>query len=271
MRLIVFHQYVGNYPQFTNFSMEREFFSLDHILCSHSILSFKNMKSKDLVLSKYKDGQSSMKIHENLHGSLGLSTVERWCKMIRDTGKITLFKSTGRLRTAANIRKVKHRHDRWQVFSYRKIARDLRISRSSAQTILKDHLKLKSYRIKVQPKISEAKRLKFANWIRTNFRKEDTEIFVFWPKNVRHWWSLELTKWEDLGTKSCRRRSERWHYENTEISLESAGLARSIFQRGASLLIFDEGTVDHHRYIQEVLSVVLKFGKDMFGGNWTFQ
>ena len=76
------------------------------------------MKSKDLqnlVLSKYKDGQSCIKIHEDLHGSVGLSTVERWCKMIRDTGKITLFKSAGRLRTvktAANIRKVKHRHDR---------------------------------------------------------------------------------------------------------------------------------------------------------------
>ena len=126
------------------------------------------MKSKDLqnlVLSKYKDGQSCIKIHKDLHGSVGLSTVEWWCKMIRDTGKITLFKSAGR-RTAANIRKVKHRHDRLQVFSYYKIARDLRISRTSAQRILKDDLKLKSYRIKVQPKISEdqkAKRLKFAN------------------------------------------------------------------------------------------------------------
>ena len=143
------------------------------------------MKSKDLqnlVLSKYKDGQSCIKIHEDLHGSVGLSTVERWCKMIRDTGKITLFKSTCRLRTATNIHKVKHRHDRLQVFSYRKIARDLRISRRSAQIILKDDLKLKSYRIKVQSKISEyqkAKRLKFANWIPTNFRKEGTLRFLF--------------------------------------------------------------------------------------------
>ena len=58
----------------------------------------------------------------------------------------------------------------------------MRTSGTSAQRILKDHLKLKSYRIKVQPKISEdqkAKRLKFANWIRTNFRKEDTLIFLF--------------------------------------------------------------------------------------------
>ena len=37
------------------------------------------------------------------------------------------------------------------------------------------------------------------------------------------------------------------------------------------LVIFEEGTVDHERYIQEVLPVVLKFGNDMFGDNWMFQ
>lgn len=60
------------------------------------------MNSKDidnLVLSKYTDGQSCMATHEDLHGSLGLSTIGSWCKMIRDTGRITLFKLTGRPRT----------------------------------------------------------------------------------------------------------------------------------------------------------------------------
>ena len=50
---------------------------------------------------------------------------------------------------------------------------------------LKMILELKSYRKKVQAKLSEdqkAKRLKFANWIRTNFRKED---------NCRFWFSDE--------------------------------------------------------------------------------
>ena len=42
-------------------------------------------------------------------------------------------------------------------------------------------------------------------------------------------------------------------------------------KRVCPLLIFDEGTVDHERYIQEVLPVVLKFGNDMFGDSWTFQ
>ena len=42
-------------------------------------------------------------------------------------------------------------------------------------------------------------------------------------------------------------------------------------KRVSPLAIFEEGTVDHERYIQEVLPVVLKFGNDMFGDNWTFQ
>ena len=164
---------IHNLPIYSFFNGKRIFF-LYKFIRSHIVLSFNFLVRKyedleNLVLSKYKDGQSCIKIHEDLHGPVGLSTVERWCKMIRDTGKITLFKSTGRLRivrTAANIRKVKHRHDRLQGFSCRKIACDLRISRTSAQRILNDDLKLKSYRIKVQPKISEdqkAKRLKFAN------------------------------------------------------------------------------------------------------------
>ena len=37
------------------------------------------------------------------------------------------------------------------------------------------------------------------------------------------------------------------------------------------LVIFEEGTVDHERYIQGVPPVVLQFGKDMFGDNWTFR
>ncbi|CAF4571214.1 unnamed protein product [Rotaria socialis] len=37
------------------------------------------------------------------------------------------------------------------------------------------------------------------------------------------------------------------------------------------LVIFENGTVHHERYIQEVLPVALKFGNDMFGDSWTFQ
>ena len=37
------------------------------------------------------------------------------------------------------------------------------------------------------------------------------------------------------------------------------------------LVVLDNGTVDHDRYIKEVLPVALKYGNDVFGDQWTFQ
>ena len=162
---------------------------------------------------------------------------------------------------------MKHRHD----FSCRKIARYLRISRTSAQRILKDDLKLKSYRIKVQPKISEeqkAKRLKFSNWIQTNFRQEDTLIFLFSDdemfdidgiynsQNERIW----VPSRADADAKGGIKQIQKFPWKvMVWLGASSKGVS--------PLVIFDEGTVDHERYIQEVL----KFGNDMFGDNLTFQ
>ena len=67
---------------------------------------------------------------------------------------------TRTVRTETTIHKMKHRYDQLRIFSSRKIVRDLRISRTSAQRILKDDLKLKSYRKKVQPKLSEDQKQK---------------------------------------------------------------------------------------------------------------
>ena len=45
-----------------------------------------------------------------------------------------------------------------------------------------------------------------------------------------------------------------------------------ICSKGVSaLVIFDEGTVDHARYIKEVITVALKDGNYAFGNDWTFQ
>ena len=37
------------------------------------------------------------------------------------------------------------------------------------------------------------------------------------------------------------------------------------------LVIFEEGTLDHDRYIKEVLPVALKYGNKVFGNEWIFQ
>ena len=42
--------------------------------------------------------------------------------------------------------------------------------------------------------------------------------------------------------------------------------------KGHSLLVvFENGTVDHNHYINEVLPVALKYGNSIFGNDWTFQ
>ena len=37
------------------------------------------------------------------------------------------------------------------------------------------------------------------------------------------------------------------------------------------LVILDKGTIDHERYIREVLPVVINYGNKMFGDDWTYQ
>ncbi|CAF3831064.1 unnamed protein product [Rotaria magnacalcarata] len=45
-----------------------------------------------------------------------------------------------------------------------------------------------------------------------------------------------------------------------------------VCSKGVSpLVIFENGTLDHDRYIKEVLPVALKYGNDMFGDDWTYQ
>jgi transposase len=138
----------------------------------------KNRVLQDLVLSKYQNGEGPSKIFHDLSSSVSLRTVERWCKMIKETGSIKLSCSPGRPRTARtkiNIQKVKTRLKRKKRLSTRKLAKELDISRSSAQRTLTTDLRCRPYKKIIQPLLTEdhlAKRKKFANWVKSNFRKE---------------------------------------------------------------------------------------------------
>ena len=134
------------------------------------------MKSKDLqnlVLSKYKNSDGPTQIFRDLNGAVSLATVERWCKMIREGGSVDLHKPPGRtrtIRTKAAIQKVRVRADRRKKVSSRKLSRELAISRTSVQRILRDDLGLRAYKVQVEPLLSDEqkeKRVRFANWIRT--------------------------------------------------------------------------------------------------------
>lgn len=198
--------------------------------------------------------------------------------MISETGSISLSKSTGRLRTVRTkgaIQKVKDRLKRNEHVSARKLARDMHISDRSVCRILKDDLRLKPYKITVQPFLTDAqkaKRVHFANWIRRDFRKEDTMRIVFSDEKMfdidgiynaqnHRVWAVDRAAADAKGGKIKRRKFP-----------QKVMVWLGVCSKGVTpLVIFDEGSVDHDRYIREVLSVVAEYGDEMFGDNWTFQ
>ena len=85
-------------------------------------------------------------------------------------------------RTKRAMQEVKNRLKQKKSVSARKLALELEISERSVRRILKEDLNLKPYKKIVQPKLTDihkAKRVQFANWIRNNFRKEDTMRILF--------------------------------------------------------------------------------------------
>ena len=240
------------------------------------------MKSQDLqnvVISKYKNGDGPTKIFRDLSGTLSLPTIKRWCKMIAKDGTIKLSKPPGRPRTArtkATIQKIKNRLKRKKKpISTRKLANELDISQPSVYRVLKDDLQLRSYKKVVQPLLSDdhkEKRVKFANWIRNNYRKADTmrilfsdeKIFdidgIYNSQNDRIWASNRVEADSIGGIKQRRKFPER------------VMVWLGVCSKGVSpLVIFENGTVNHERYIEEVLSVAKKYGNKVFGENWIFQ
>jgi transposase len=244
-------------------------------------VSFEKMKSKDLqtrVFSKYQNDDEPTKIFQHLNGAISLPTIERWCKSIRDTGSINLSRSIGRprtIRTKAAIRKVKHRLEQRKFVFSRKLARDLSISPMSVLRILKNHLGLCAYKIQNEPMLTDEqkeKRIQFANWVRKNFRKEDTMKILFSDE-----------KMFDIDGVYNSQNDRIWAVNRSEADIKGGTRQKRKFpqkvmvwlgicSKGVSpLVIFENGTVDHDRYIKEVLPVALKFGNDMFGNDWTFQ
>ena len=100
----------------------------------------------------------------------------------------------------------------------------------------------------------KTKRLKFANWVRTNFRNEDTMKIPFsdeklfdidWIYNSQNdrIWAVNCAK-SDIkgGIKQIRKFPQR-----VMLWLEACS------KRLSPLVILENGTVDHNRYINEVL------------------
>ena len=71
--------------------------------------------------------------------------------------------------------------------SIRKLASELDISNGSVVRILKQDLGYRSYKKRVEPTLTDfekSKRMKFANWMRHNFPKEDTLRIFFFDEKI---------------------------------------------------------------------------------------
>ena len=98
-----------------------------------------------------------------MNGTINLSTVERWFRQIRESGSINLCTSSARpriIRTKEAIEKVKTPLNRLNLVSSRKLARQLGISRSSFQRIIKNELKLHVYKTQNEPMLTDEHKAK---------------------------------------------------------------------------------------------------------------
>ena len=115
------------------------------------------------------------------------------------------------------------------------------------------------------------KRVKFANWIRMNFRKQNTMKILFsdemldidgiYNSQNDRIWAVNRSVADIKG--DTRQKGKFPQKVMVWLGVCSKGVS--------SLVIFKNGTMDHDQCIREVLPVALKFGNDMFGTDWTFQ
>jgi hypothetical protein len=175
------------------------------------------MKSEDLqkvVISKRQNGEYLTKIFRDLNGTLGLTTIKRWCKMIDETGTIKLTLTPGpqrTLRTKGAIKKVK-RMMQQKTVSTRKLGLELGMSRMSAHRILQDDLGCRPYKYLIEPALFEEhkeKRKKFAKWIRTNFRKQETLKILFSVEKMFDIDGVYNTQNDRIWAASCNEADEK--------------------------------------------------------------
>ncbi|CAF2094995.1 unnamed protein product, partial [Rotaria magnacalcarata] len=239
------------------------------------------MKSKDLqklVLSKYESGDSATKIFRDLCGATSRRTIFNWCKMIRKTGSISMATSPGRSRTTrtkAMIQKIKNRLRRKRRVSSRKLTQELDISRTSVRRVLRNDLGLRAYKKRIVPMIRDAenlKRKKFANWLRTNYKKEETLKVLFSDEKMFDIDGVYNAQNDRVRAVNRGEADKKGGKKQKRKFPQKVMVWLGVCSKGVTpLVILDKGTFDHERYIKEILPVALKHGNKVFSDDWTYQ
>ena len=114
----------------------------------------------------------------------------------------------------------------------------------------------------------KAKRLKFANWLRTNFRKEDTMKILFSDEKLFDIDGIYNSQNDRIWAVNCAeadiKGGIRQIYKFPQRVMVWLGTCSKEL---SPLVIFENGTVGHNHYINKVLPVVLKYGNSIFGND----
>ena len=143
--------------------------------------------------------------------------------------------------------------------SVRKFAGELDISNGSVVRILKQDLGYRSYKKRVEPALTDfekSKRMRFANWVRHNFRKEHTLRILFSDEKMFGMYNAQNDRIWAVNREEADKRGgvQRKRKFPQKVMVWLGACSKGL----TPLIILDEGTMDHRGYIDEILPVALK-------------
>lgn len=240
------------------------------------------MKSEDvqrIVLRLHNKGLSCRQITEHLGGEIGKTTVNRWIKMFKETGEISLKTPPGRdrsKRTNELKKRIKvHLTRTKKRLSTRKLARINNVSRSTMQRLIKDDLGFKSYVKRVAPKLTDAqkkKRHSFGIWVRKNVTKSLSRKILFSDE-----------KRFDIDGVYNKQNDRIWAPDRAQADAAGGIHRKTKFPQGVMIwlgacydgvtrpVIIEKGTIDNDRYINEILPIALQDGIELMGKEFIYQ
>ena len=155
------------------------------------------------------------------------------------------------------------------------ISNELNISRTSVQRILQKDLNLQVYKHRVESLLTngqKVKRIKFANWIRNHFRKEQTLKILFSDEKFFDLNGMYNAQNDRIWSTNRNKADKDGGIKQKQKFPQKAMVWLGACSKGVTpLVILDKGTVNHGWYIKKVLPAALKYGNEMFGDDWTFQ
>ena len=116
------------------------------------------------------------------------------------------------------------------------------------------------------------KRKTFTNWVRTNFKEEGTLKILFSVEKIfdidgvcnaqnNRMWAVDRDEADQKGARKQKRKFS-----------QKLMIWLGVCSKGVRpLVILDKSTIDHDRYIKDVLPVAIKYGNKGFGDDWTYQ